>query len=57
MGALGQISSIATVFGALVMGVFFAITPDLNAVCGGLLILVGAFILRALLKNGALNAL
>ncbi len=57
MGALGQISSIATVVGALAMGVFFAITPDLNAVCGGFFILAGAFILRALLKNGALNGL
>lgn len=57
MGALGQISSIATVIGALTMGVLFAITPDLNAVCGGLFILLGALILRALLKNGALNVL
>lgn len=57
MGALGQISSIATVVGALTMGVLFSITPELIAVCGGGLILSGAFIMRALLKNGDLNGL
>lgn len=55
MGALGQISSIATVFGALSMGVLFTIAPELNAVFGGLLILFAAFSLRGYLNNGELN--
>ncbi len=51
MGALGQISSIATVFGAIFMGFLSAIEPDLNACFGGLFILIGALILRNLLKQ------
>ena len=51
MGSLGQISSISSILGALTMAVLFTINQHLNAVCGGALILAGAFILRTSLKN------
>ncbi|RUR17678.1 MFS transporter [Legionella sp. km535] len=57
MGVLGQISSIATVFGGVIMGFITSIEPNYNAVFGGGLILFGGLILRELLKLESQNDL
>ncbi len=57
MGALGQISSIATIFGALVMGFISSINPDYNVALSGSLIIIGGIILRKLLINEIHNDL
>lgn len=57
MGVLGQISSIATVFGGVIMGFIASIEPNYNAALGGVLILFGGLILRELLKREGHNDL
>ena len=44
MGVLGQISSIATVVGALVMGLMISLNPNFCSGVGGVLIIVSCFL-------------